>query len=76
MAGVKGMRGGGGSRPGAGRKTPRAGQRKVPTVISITEDQREDLNYLRSRGVDTNAVIGREIHRLADALAIAEAEVV
>lgn len=75
MAGVKGMKGGGGRRPGSGRKL--AGQsKKVQVTITITQEQREDLDYLKSRAVDTNAVIGRELHRLAIAHELAEAGIV
>jgi hypothetical protein len=63
MAGVKGMKGGGGRRPGSGRKA--SGRKKVQVTITITPEQRADLDYLKSRAVDTNVVIGREIHRLA-----------
>ena len=63
MAGVKGMKGGGGRRPGAGRKA--TGSKKVQVTITITPEQRAELDYLKSRAVDTNVVLGREIHRLA-----------
>ena len=45
-------------------------------TITITQEQREDLDYLKSRAVDTNAVIGRELHRLAIAHELAEAGIV
>lgn len=74
MSGVKGMKGGGGSRPGSGRKAPDG--KKVQVTVTLTRRQREDLDYLRSKAVDTNAVIGREIHRLAVALELAESGIV
>ena len=70
MAGVKGMKGGGGRRPGSGRKASDA--KKVQVTITITQRQREDLEYLKSRAVDTNKVIGRELTRLAIAHQLAE----
>lgn len=62
MAGVKGKSGG--VRPGAGRKPSLS--KKVQVTITITAQQRADLDYLKGRAVDTNAVIGREIHHLAE----------
>ena len=70
MAGVKGMKGGGGRRPGSGRKA--TGSKKVQVTITITPEQREELDYLKGKAVDTNAVLGREIHRRAAALKRAE----
>ena len=70
MSGVKGMKGGGGRRPGAGRKAP--GGKKVQVTITITQEQRAEMDYLKSRAVDTNVIIGREIHRLAVAHELAE----
>ena len=64
------MKGGGGRRPGAGRKT--SAQKKVQVTITITQEQRAELDYLKSRAVDTNVVLGREIHRLAIAHELAE----
>jgi hypothetical protein len=63
MAGVKGMKGGGGRRPGSGRKA--TGSKKVQVTITITPEQREDLDALRSIGVDVNDEIGKAISRLA-----------
>lgn len=75
MAGVKGMKGGGGRRPGSGRKL--AGKsKKVQVTITITQEQLEDMEFLKSRAVDTNAIIGRELHRLALAHELAEAGIV
>jgi len=54
----------GGARPGAGRKAIGA-KKKVQVTITITQEQREEMEYLKRRAVDTNAIIGREIHRLA-----------
>jgi len=61
MAGVKGKSGG--ARPGAGRK-PSAAPRAA-TTIYLTPAEREAFDYLRSRAVDTSAVLGRELLRLA-----------
>ncbi len=63
MAGVKGMKGGGGRRPGSGRKA--TGSKKVQVTLTITQEEREELDYLKSKGVDTNEVIGRWIHERA-----------
>lgn len=71
MAGTKGMQGGGGRRPGSGRK-PLGAKKKVQVTITITREQRAELDYLKSRAVDTNVVLGREIHRLAVAHELAE----
>lgn len=71
MAGTKGMQGGGGRRPGSGRK-PLGAKKKVQVTITITREQREDMEYLKSKAVDTNAIIGRELHRLAIAFELAE----
>lgn len=68
MAGVKGRSGG--RREGAGRKA--SGAKKVQVTITITREQREDMEYLKSKAVDTNAIIGRELHRLAIAFELAE----
>lgn len=68
MAGVKGRSGG--RREGAGRKA--SGAKKVQVTLTITQQQREDLDYLKSKAVDTNKVLGREIQRLATAFEIAE----
>lgn len=54
----------GGARPGAGRKALGA-KKKVQVTITITQEQRAELEYLKSRAVDTNVIIGREIHRQA-----------
>lgn len=75
MAGTKGMKGGGGRRPGSGRKVGPKG-RKIPVVISITEQEKADMDYLKSRAIDTNAAIGRELHRLAIAYELAEVGIV
>ena len=64
------MKGGGGRRPGSGRKA--TGSKKVQVTITITQEQRAELDYLKSRAVDTNVVLGREIHRLAVAHELAE----
>lgn len=61
MAGVKGRSGG--RREGAGRKA--SGAKKVQVTITITQQEREDLDYLKSEEFDTNKALGREIHRLA-----------
>lgn len=74
MAGVKGMKGGGGRRPGSGRKP--SGNPKTQVTITITRMQREELDALRSRGVDMNAAIGKEIHRLSVAYDLADAGIV
>lgn len=68
MAGVKGRSGG--RREGAGRKA--SGAKKVQVTITITPEQREDMEYLKSKAVDTNAIIGRELHRQAIAFELAE----
>ena len=52
----------GGARPGAGRKA--LGEKKK-VQVTITQEQREELEYLKSRAVDTNVILGREIHRQA-----------
>ena len=70
MAGVKGMKGGGGRRPGSGRKA--TGSKKVQVTITITQEQRAELDYLKSEGVDTNVVIGRWIHERAMLFKMAE----
>ena len=75
MAGIKGMKGGGGRRPGSGRKLA-GNAKKVQVTVTLTREQRDDLDYLKSRAVDTNAVIGRELHRLAVAHELAEAGIV
>lgn len=75
MAGVKGMKGCGGRRPGSGRKLG-GSAKKVQVTITITPEQRDDLAYLKSRAVDTNAVIGKELHRLAIAYELADAGIV
>lgn len=62
----------GGARPGAGRKRLGA-QRKQQVSVTLTADQVADLRSLRERGVDTNAAIGREIHRLAIVYDLADA---
>ena len=54
----------GGARPGAGRKAL-GEKKKVQVTITITQEQREELEYLRGRAVDTNVILGREIHRQA-----------
>ena len=64
------MKGGGGRRPGSGRKA--TGSKKVQVTITITPEQRAELDYLKSRAVDTNAELGGEIHRLAIAHELAE----
>lgn len=70
MAGIKGMKGGGGRRPGAGRKA--SGSKKVQVTLTITQEEREELDYLKSKGVDTNVVIGRWIHERAMVFKMAE----
>ena len=74
MAGVKGMKGGGGRRPGAGRKP--SGTAKKQVTITITKEQREELDALRARGVNVNAALGREIHRLSVAFDLADLGIV
>lgn len=61
----------GGVRPGAGRKAFGA-KKKVQVTITITQEQREEMEYLKRRAVDTNVIIGREIHRMAVAHEMAE----
>lgn len=62
MAGVKGKSGG--ARPGAGRKPSPV--KRAAVTIYLTPEQRAALDYLRSRAVDTSAICGRELLRLAD----------
>ena len=64
------MKGGGGRRPGAGRKA--SGSKKVQVTLTITQEEREELDYLKSKGVDTNVVIGRWIHERAMVFKMAE----
>ena len=71
MSGVKGMKGGGGRRPGAGRKA--SGDPKTQVTVMITQAQRDEYDALRARGVDMNAALGREIHRLSIAYDLADA---
>ena len=70
MAGKKGMKGCGGFRPGAGRKPSETPKKQV--TITITQQQREELDSLRSRGVNVNEAIGKEIHRLSVAYDLAD----
>lgn len=65
MAGVKGMRGGGGSRPGSGRKALGEQKKKVQASISITPDQMDDLRFLRTARKDANSIIGQFISTIA-----------
>ncbi len=71
MAGVKGMKGGGGRRPGSGRK-PSGAPKKVQVTITITQDQRADMDSLKRRGVDVNRALGKELNRLAIAYDLAD----
>ena len=54
----------GGARPGAGRKPSPV--KRAAVTIYLTPEQRAALDYLRSRAVDTSAICGRELLRLAD----------
>lgn len=74
MSEVNGTKGRGGMRPGAGRK-PKP-DKKVQVTITLTQEQRADMAYIKSKAVDTNALIGRELHRLAVALELAESGIV
>ena len=56
----------GGARPGAGRKP--APVKRTATNIYLTPAEREAFDYLRSRAVDTSAVLGRTLLDLADQL--------
>ena len=73
---IEATRGRGGRRPGSGRKALPDGKKKVQITITLTQMQKEELDYLKSRAVDTNVIIGREIHRLAVAHELAEAGIV
>lgn len=66
----------GGSRPGAGRKALAPEKKKVQATVTLTPAQLEDMKALRSKGVDVNKAIGREIHRLAIAYDLADAGIV
>ena len=66
----------GGSRPGAGRKALASEKKKVQATVTLTPAQLEDMKALRSRGVDVNKAIGREIHRLATAYDLADLGIV
>lgn len=54
----------GGARPGAGRKPSPV--KRTAVTIYLTPAEREAFTYLRSRAVDTSAMCGRELLRLAD----------
>lgn len=63
-------------RPGAGRKALAPEKKKVQVTVTLTPAQLEDMKALRSRGVDVNKAIGREIHRLAIAYDLADVGIV
>ena len=47
----------GGARPGAGRRAPAPGQKKVALVLSVTIQAQEEARDLRRAGVNLNAEI-------------------
>lgn len=67
--------GSGGVRPGAGRP-PKGPAARITTSVTLLPSELEDLRFLRSRGIDTNVVLGRLIADLATAHreAIADSE--
>lgn len=56
--------GSGGARPGAGRP-PKGPAARITTSLTLLPSELEDLRFLRSRGVDTNVIVGRYIAALA-----------
>ncbi len=65
----------GGARPGAGRP-PKGPAARITTSVTLLPSELEDLRFLRSRGIDTNVILGRLIADLATAHreAIADSE--
>ncbi len=55
----------GGRRLGSGRKALPDTVKKVQVTITITQDQRADMESLKRRGVDVNQALGKELNRLA-----------
>lgn len=56
--------GSGGVRPGAGRP-PKGPAARITTSVTLLPSELEDLRFLRSRGIDTNVILGRYIATLA-----------
>lgn len=65
----------GGARQGAGRKCL-GDEKRQQVTVTLSAGEVADLRQLRSRGVDVNRAIGRELHRLAVAYDLADAGIV